>query len=238
MPARATVTARVRGGASHARGAGDASLERLTRAVVAFAVAGLMPRRKPGITRGWSGTRFARMTRAPAGWVSPRRVAPAPAVRMAWLLAAFGLGALTEYFVLDRRHAARRRHMARERGLAVLRRRSRNAVRRAKYLEGVAEGVAHQAARAVPGVGGRKAPPDDVTLAQKVESIAFREAHVPKEHVNVNAENGVVFLRGRLERDEQITQLVRATEAIEGVRGVNNLLHTPGTTPATTDEET
>ena len=198
----------------------------------------MRPRMKPASTRGRFGARLARMTRVPAGWVAPRRVAPAPARRMAWVLAVFGLGALTEYFVLDRRHAARRRHMARERGLAVLRRRSRDAVRRAKYLEGVAEGVAHKATHAVPGVGGHKAPPDDVTLAQKVESIAFRAAGVPKEHVNVNAENGVVFLRGRLERDEQITQLVRATEAIEGVRGVNNLLHTPGATPTSTAEET
>jgi BON domain len=198
----------------------------------------MRPRVKPPITRRRSGTRFARMRRAPAGWVPARRVAPAPAGRMAWSLAAFGLGALAEYFVFDRRHAARRRHMVRERGLAVLRRRSRDAVRRAKYLEGVAQGVAYKASHGVPGVGGRKAPPDDVTLAQKVESIAFREARVPKEHVNVNAENGVVSLRGRLERDEQITQLVRATEAIEGVRRVNNLLRTPGATTTSSAEET
>jgi hypothetical protein len=154
---------------------------------------------------------------------------------MGRLLAALALGALAEYFVLDRRHAARRRHMARERGLAALRRRSRGAVRRAKYLEGVAQGVAYKAAHALPGVRGHTAPPDDATLAQKVESIAFREAHVPKEHVNVNAENGVVFLRGRLERDEQVAQLIRATEAVEGVRRVHNLLHTPGATTPTTE---
>jgi chromosome segregation ATPase len=35
MPARATVTKRVRGGASRARGAGEASLERLTQSVEA-----------------------------------------------------------------------------------------------------------------------------------------------------------------------------------------------------------
>jgi len=163
------------------------------------------------------------------------RVPPARAGRLAGVLAAFGLGVLAEYFVLDHQHAALRRHRARERGLALLRRRSRNAARRAKYLEGVAPGVAYKTAHAVPGVGGHKAPPDDVTLAQKVESIAFREARVPKEHVNVNAENGVVSLRGRLERDEQITQLVRATEAVEGVRRVNNLLHTSGATNTGTD---
>jgi osmotically-inducible protein OsmY len=137
-----------------------------------------------------------------------------------------GLGALAEYFFFDRQHGARRRHMVRDRTGAALRRRSRGAARRAKYLEGVAEGVAYKAAHAVPGVGGHKEPPDDVTLAQKVESIAFRKARVPKGQVSVNADKAVIYLRGHLESDEQIEELVRATRAIEGVNGVKNLLHT------------
>jgi osmotically-inducible protein OsmY len=149
-----------------------------------------------------------------------------PAATMAALLLAGGVGALAEYFFLDRQNGARRRHMVRDRTRAVLRRRSRDAARRAKYLEGVAEGVAYKAAHAVPGVGGQKEPPDDVTLAQKVESIAFRQAGVPKGQVSVNADNAVIYLRGRLESDGQIEELVRATHAIEGVNGVKSLLHT------------
>jgi osmotically-inducible protein OsmY len=145
---------------------------------------------------------------------------------MAALLVAGGVGALAEYFVFDRQHGARRRHMVRDRTRAALRRRSRDAVRRAKYLEGVAEGAAHKAAHAVPGVGAHGEPPDDVTLAQKVESIAFRKARVPKGHVSVNADNAVIYLRGHLGSDEQIEELVRATLAVEGVNGVKNLLHT------------
>ena len=148
-----------------------------------------------------------------------------PAATMAALLAAGGVGALAEYF-FDRQHGARRRHMLRDRARAALRRRSRDAARRAKYLEGVAEGVAYKAAHAVPGVGGHKEPPDDVALAQKVESIAFRKAGVPKGQVSVNADNAVIYLRGHLKSDEQIEELVRATNAIEGVNGVRNLLHT------------
>jgi osmotically-inducible protein OsmY len=143
---------------------------------------------------------------------------------LAALLLAGGAGAAAEYF-LDRERGARRRHIVRDRVRAALRRRSRDAVRRAKYLEGVAEGAAHKAAHAVPGVGGHKEPPDDVTLAQKVESIAFRKAGVPKGHVSVNADNAVIYLRGQLESDEQVEELVRATQAIEGVNGVRNLLH-------------
>jgi osmotically-inducible protein OsmY len=148
-----------------------------------------------------------------------------PAATMAALLVAGGIGALAEYFFFDRQHGARRRHMARDRTRAALRRRSRDAVRRAKYLEGVAEGVAYKAAHAVPGVGAHKEQPDDVTLAQKVESIAFRKAGVPKGQVSVNADSAVIYLRGQLGSDEQIEELVRATHAIEGVSGVKNLLH-------------
>ena len=141
------------------------------------------------------------------------------------LFGAFTVGAIAEYFVFDRRHATRRRHSARERGMAIARRRSRAAVRRARYLEGVAEGVAHRAAHAVPGGNDQREALDDVSLARKVESVAFREAGVSKAHVSVNAENGVVYLRGRLESEREIEDLVRAAAAVEGVARVGNMLH-------------
>jgi osmotically-inducible protein OsmY len=147
-------------------------------------------------------------------------------IQVAAIVGAVGAGMLIEYFLVDRQHAARRRHMVRDRTLATARRRARASVRRAKYLEGVAEGVAYKAAHTVPGVGGRGEPPDDVTLAQKVESTAFRRAHVPKDRVSVNAENGVVFLRGELDDETQINTLVRMAATVEGVRQVRNLLHT------------
>jgi hypothetical protein len=96
---------------------------------------------------------------------------------MAGLLVADGVGALAEYFFLDRQHGARRRHVVRDRTRAALRRRSRDAVRRAKY----AEGVAYKAAHAVPGVGSHKEPPDDVTLAQKVEASPFARRASPRD---------------------------------------------------------
>jgi osmotically-inducible protein OsmY len=142
------------------------------------------------------------------------------------LVGAAGFGAVLQHFVLDRQHAKRRRHMARDQVRATMRRRSRDAVRRAKYVEGKAEGVVFRTAHAVPGVH-RREQPDDVTLSQKVESCAFRKAHVPKGHVSVNAENGVVFLRGQLEREEQIEALVRFARRVDGVKGVKSLLHTP-----------
>jgi hypothetical protein len=154
-----------------------------------------------------------------------------PLVTVGALLAAFGAGTVAEYF-FDREAGARRRHQARDRALAGLRRRSRDAVRRAKYLEGVAEGAAHKATHVLPHLGGEREQPDDVTLAQKVESVAFRKARVPTGYVSVNAENGVVNLRGQLESEEQIEKLVEATRGVEGVKGVKNLLHTESTTVA------
>lgn len=175
--------------------------------------------------------RVRRFPRAMTGRERGRAGSSGPAATIGALLVACGVGALAEYF-LDRQHGARRRHIVRDRARAALRRRSRNAVRRAKYLEGVAEGVAYKTAHAVPGISGHKEPPDDVALAQKVESIAFRKAGVPKGQVSVNADNAVIYLRGQLGSDDQIEELVRATQGIEGVNGVKNLLHTH---PATTE---
>jgi osmotically-inducible protein OsmY len=141
------------------------------------------------------------------------------------LLAACGIGAAAEYF-LDREAGRRRRHLARDRTLAMLRRGSRRTVRRGKYLKGTAEGLAHRAAHTVP-VPRHNDQPDDATLAQKVESIALRAAQTPKGRVNINAEQGVVYLRGQLDNAEQIEALVDATREVEGVQGVKNLLHTP-----------
>ena len=44
--------------------------------------------------------------------------------------------------------------------------------------------------------------------------------------MSVNADNAVIYLRGQLGSDDQIEELVRATQGIEGVNGVRNLLHT------------
>src|SRR5437764_8532980 len=72
-----------------------------------------------------------------------------------------------------------------------------------------------------------KPQPDDATLAQKVESEVFRAAGVPKGTINVNAEHGVVYLRGELERPELIDRLIEQTRKVQGVHDVRNLLHLP-----------
>lgn len=147
------------------------------------------------------------------------------AARIAAILGVFAIGALADRFIFDRQNARRRRHTARERNLARFRRRARGTAKRARYIEGVAAGKAHKAVHAVPGTN-NKEPADDLTLAQKVESEAFRHAAVSKAHVSVNAEGGTVFLRGRLESDAEIEKLVKAAQAVDGVKRVESLLHT------------
>jgi osmotically-inducible protein OsmY len=73
----------------------------------------------------------------------------------------------------------------------------------------------------------QKPQPDDATLAQKVESEVFRAAGVPKGTINVNAENGVVYLRGELDRPDLIDRLILQTRKVQGVRDVRNLVHLP-----------
>jgi osmotically-inducible protein OsmY len=73
-----------------------------------------------------------------------------------------------------------------------------------------------------------KPQPDDITLARKVESEIFRGADVPKGQINVNVEDGVVYLRGELEQPDLIDDLGAQARKVQGVLAVENLLHVPG----------
>ncbi|HEY3206336.1 MAG TPA: BON domain-containing protein [Gaiellaceae bacterium] len=73
-----------------------------------------------------------------------------------------------------------------------------------------------------------KPQPDDVTLARKVETEIFRDSDVPKGEINVNAEDGVVYLRGEVTQPDMIEDLETKARNVQGVLGVENLLHTPG----------
>ena len=70
---------------------------------------------------------------------------------------------------------------------------------------------------------------DDATLKNKVETELYRDEHEIKGAINVNAQEGVVQLRGELPSQDLIDTLVERTKKIHGVREVENLLHTPGT---------
>jgi osmotically-inducible protein OsmY len=90
--------------------------------------------------------------------------------------------------------------------------------------------VAERVERAGRAVGARVygTDVDDTTLTHKVESEIFRDDYVPKGQINVNAQEGVVQLRGEVPSEEMVSDLVEKTRSVEGVRDVENLLHLPG----------
>jgi osmotically-inducible protein OsmY len=136
------------------------------------------------------------------------------------------LGALIGYFV-DPRAGRRRRHTARDRAMSRVRRGERRAAVRVRRTESHAVGIARRTVNAAR--RGRREPVDDVTLARKVESELYRRARVPKGHISINAEDGVVFLRGVMDRQDDIERTAAAVQKIAGVRAVENLMHLPGT---------
>ena len=70
---------------------------------------------------------------------------------------------------------------------------------------------------------------DDATLKDKVESELFRDEQEVKGSISVNAQEGVVQLRGELPSQDLIDSLVDRTRQIHGVKDVESLLHLPGT---------
>jgi osmotically-inducible protein OsmY len=70
---------------------------------------------------------------------------------------------------------------------------------------------------------------DDKTLAHKVETEIFRAPDAPKGDVSVDVQAGVVNLRGEVADDQWITRLGDEAGHVDGIKGVNNLLHPPGT---------
>lgn len=134
-------------------------------------------------------------------------------------------GAALMYF-LDPDRGRRRRAITRDRVAATARRAARSTARLQRRATAEASGLARRVAHRQP----EDAPSlDDATLAQKVESTLFRDPEIPKGRVNVGVEEGVVVLRGQLDRAEQITALEAATRDIPGVREVKSLLHLPHT---------
>jgi osmotically-inducible protein OsmY len=98
-------------------------------------------------------------------------------------------------------------------------------------LKGAAQGV-------TPGAGREPAEErlNDPALARKVESEIFRDDQIEKGNISVNAEYGVIFLRGEVPSEDVRTELATRARAVDGVRAVENLTHLPGEDAPTKDE--
>jgi osmotically-inducible protein OsmY len=141
------------------------------------------------------------------------------------------IGAALSFF-FDPQSGARRRKQTADRVLAFFRRTGTQAGRVGQSAKSQAYGMTQKATHLKER---GKEQPDDATLAHKVETEIFRDADVPKGKINVNAENGVVFLRGEVTDESLVEALGKAARKVQGVVEVENLLHVPGT-PAPTKQ--
>jgi osmotically-inducible protein OsmY len=139
----------------------------------------------------------------------------------------FGLGAATgaaALFFLDPVTGRRRRRTTTDRAAGTARRSWRRGGRAGRAVAAEAHGVSQKLQHM------REEPKDydDATLAHKVETVIFRDADVPKGQIDVNAQDGVVQLRGEVPSTEMLDALVAKARDVQGVREVESLLHLPG----------
>lgn len=144
--------------------------------------------------------------------------------KKAGAVAATGASAAAGAYFLDPNSGKRRRHMARDRIAGLFRRATGRVERAGRYGAHTAAG---KAKGAVAGVAPEKPAPNDEALADRVRSEVFRPAEAPKGHVNINVEDGIVYIRGDAGDPKQIRELIRKAEKVDGVRRVENLI-SPG----------
>ncbi len=127
-------------------------------------------------------------------------------------------------WLLDPQSGRRRRALLRDRVVALFRRGAQKGERAARGVASEAYGLKQKATH----LHEQPKDFDDQTLKAKVETELFRSADAPKGNVAVNAQHGIVQLRGEVDSPELIDELVARTRAVQGVREVENLLHLPG----------
>ena len=137
---------------------------------------------------------------------------------------AIGAAGAAAAFFLDPVSGKRRRRVAKDWTVARFRDLSERGGRMGRSITargaGTIQSIRHR----------RDAPPEnDQVLAHKVESELFQSTDVPKGRINVNAENGVVVLRGQVDTPDQVKRIEIEVRGIQGVREVDNLLPLPGT---------
>ena len=146
--------------------------------------------------------------------------------RLITLLIGAGIGAAAKTLL-----EPGRRNRLRDQAMSKARSGAGQAATTASYAAGKAKGAV---ATATPS-STRVEDADDVTLARKVESEIFRSPDAPKGDVSVDVQAGVVYLRGTVADDAWIQRLADDAKKVDGIKGVKNLQHRPGT-PAPTAE--
>lgn len=107
------------------------------------------------------------------------------------------------------------------------------------YVDRYAGQLKGAAGGATPGAGREPAEErlNDPALARKVESEIFRDEKLDKGAISVNAEYGVIYLRGEVPSAGVKDELATRARAVDGVRAVENLTHLPGEPAPAKDEK-
>jgi len=140
---------------------------------------------------------------------------------------AFAAGAASggaALFFLDPRSGRRRRKLSADRVAGAVRRGLRRFARAGRQVRATSYGAAQSIRHRSEGPRDL----DDVTLARKVETELFRDPEVPKGQISINAQRGLVQLRGEVPNADMVTALVEQARTVSGVRDVESLLHLPG----------
>jgi osmotically-inducible protein OsmY len=134
------------------------------------------------------------------------------------------VGAGLAYF-LDPDRGKRRRNVTRDRLQSVFRRAGGSAKQTASYVGGTAAGKMAATGPRTPD----NPNPDDLTLRDRVESELFRDPSVPKGELNIDVVDGIVELRGEVQTQQEIDDLIKRARNVQHVKGVESYLHLPGT---------
>ena len=137
------------------------------------------------------------------------------------VLAAAGAAVAITYF-FDPQMGRTRRAKARDRAGAMIRRGTRRLGRSGR----LARGRGYGAWMSLTHPEGSPKDLDDTTLVHKVESEVL--GGQGGESITINAEDGVIVLRGEVESAERMTELARDVLQVPGVVGVESMLHLPG----------
>jgi osmotically-inducible protein OsmY len=150
-----------------------------------------------------------------------------PAISGSRVLLLVGASVAAAYFLDPSRGKSRRARLQQRVG-GVLRRGSDRTSSKTQFLAGKAQGLKERATRS-----GKKgeAPPNDQTLAAKVQSEVLGGSSYPKEKLNVTVEGGIVTLRGEVDSADQAASLEQEIRKVSGVIDVRSFLHLPGEIP-------
>jgi osmotically-inducible protein OsmY len=174
----------------------------------------------------WTGGRVRVAQREVARRMPAQRARVERRKRLAMLAAGGAVGAVLTALFDPVRGKARRARL-KDQSVAFLRRRARRVERLGRKVASDVEGYRERMA-----FGQRDyVAPNDVTLEAKVESEVLGRTDVPKGSILINVEEGIVVLRGEVELPDQIEHIEKLVRDVDGVRGVENLLHVKGTPP-------